>query len=155
MDWNGFGARSGVVRWGNALQVRRSRVRFPMVSLEIFHWHNPSGRTMALGLDSASNRNVYQENILRSKGGRCLGLTTLLLSCADYHESWEPQPSGALRDCPGLYRDCFTFTFTWYAFIWFRLCHYNIEEEKIKFSVSTPRGYVGAAKLLLLLLLLH
>ena len=27
----------------------------------IFHWHNPSGRTTALGVDSASNRNEYQE----------------------------------------------------------------------------------------------
>jgi hypothetical protein len=30
-----------------ALQTGRSRDRFPMVS--IFHWHNPSGRTMARG----------------------------------------------------------------------------------------------------------
>ena len=28
----------------------------------IFHWHNPSNRTVAL--DSASNRNEYQENFL-------------------------------------------------------------------------------------------
>jgi len=27
----------------------------------IFRSHNPSGRTMYLGLDSASNRNEYQE----------------------------------------------------------------------------------------------
>jgi len=27
----------------------RSRVRFPVVSLEIFNWHNPSARNMALG----------------------------------------------------------------------------------------------------------
>ena len=26
----------------------------------IFQWHNPSGRTMALGVDSDSNRNEYQ-----------------------------------------------------------------------------------------------
>ena len=29
---------------------RRSRVQFPVVSFGIFHWHNPSGRTMALGM---------------------------------------------------------------------------------------------------------
>jgi hypothetical protein len=39
--------RSG---WGTALRTRRSRVRFPMVSLDFFHWHNPSVRTMAMGL---------------------------------------------------------------------------------------------------------
>ena len=30
------GARGGAVGWGTALQARRSRVRFPMVSLEFF-----------------------------------------------------------------------------------------------------------------------
>ena len=32
-----------------ALQAGRSQVRFPMLSLGIFHWHNPSGLSMALG----------------------------------------------------------------------------------------------------------
>ena len=68
----------------------------------IFHWHNPSGRTMALGVDSASNRNEYQEYFLMDKGGRCVGLTTLPPSCADCLEIWEPQPAGTLRVCPGL-----------------------------------------------------
>jgi len=48
--------------WGTTLQAGRSRVRFPMVSLEIFNWHNPSGRTMALGLTQPltemSTRNI-------------------------------------------------------------------------------------------------
>jgi len=35
--------------WGTRwLLTRRSRVRFPMVSMEIFNRHNPSSRTMAL-----------------------------------------------------------------------------------------------------------
>ena len=42
------------------------------------------------GVDSATNRNEYQEYFLRGKGGRCVGLTTLPLSCADYLEIWEP-----------------------------------------------------------------
>ena len=29
-----------------------------------FHWHNPSDRTYGPGVDSASNRNEYQENFL-------------------------------------------------------------------------------------------
>jgi len=47
--------------WGTALPAGRSRVRFPLVSLEFF-WHNPSGRTMALGLTQPltemSTRNI-------------------------------------------------------------------------------------------------
>jgi len=35
------------------------------------------------GVDSASNRNEYQEYFLGGKGGRCVGLTTLPPSCAD------------------------------------------------------------------------
>jgi len=45
--------------------------------------------------ESASNRNEYQEYFLGGKGGRCIGLTTLLPSC-------EPHPPGTLRACPGL-----------------------------------------------------
>jgi hypothetical protein len=62
------------------------------------------------GVDSASNRNEYQEYFLEGKGGRCVGLTTLPPSCADYLEIWQPQPPGAIRACPALYWDCFTFT---------------------------------------------
>jgi len=54
------------------------------------------------GVDSASNRNEYQEYSLGGKGGRCVRLTTLPLSCADCLEVWEPQPPGTLRACPGL-----------------------------------------------------
>jgi hypothetical protein len=54
------------------------------------------------GVDLASIRNEYQEYFLRGKGGGCVGLTTLLPSCADCLEIWEPQPPGVLRDCPGL-----------------------------------------------------
>jgi len=43
-----------------------------------------------LGVDSASNRNEYQEYFLGGKGGRCVRLTTLPPSCADCLEIWEP-----------------------------------------------------------------
>jgi len=36
------------------------------------------------------------------KGGRCVWLTTLPPSCADYLEIWEPHPPGTLGVCPGL-----------------------------------------------------
>jgi len=70
--------------------------------IEIFHWHNLSGYTMALGstqpLTEMSNRNISWGG----KGGQCIGLTTLPSSCADCLETWEPQPSGSLRSCPDL-----------------------------------------------------
>ena len=57
-----IGARGGAVGWGTALQARRSRVRFPYDVIGIFHWHKPSGRTMALGstqpLTEMSTRNI-------------------------------------------------------------------------------------------------
>ena len=58
--------------------------------------------TMALWVDSVSNRNEYHEYSLGDKGGRCVGLTTLSPSFADCHEIWAPQPTGTLRACPGL-----------------------------------------------------
>ena len=63
----------------------------------IFHWHNPSGPYCGPGVDSASNIYEYQEYILGGKCGRYIGLTTLLPSCADCHEIWEPQPPEILR----------------------------------------------------------
>jgi len=54
------------------------------------------------GVDSASNRNEYQEYFLVGKEGRCVGLTTLPPSCADCIEIWEPQFPGTLRASPVL-----------------------------------------------------
>jgi len=53
-------------------------------------------------VDSASNRNEYQEYFLGGKGGWCVGLTTFPPSCADCLEVWEPQSPGTLRVYPGL-----------------------------------------------------
>ena len=68
----------------------------------IFHWHNPSGRTMALGLTQPLTEMSTRNISWGGKGGRCVGLTTLPPSYADCLEIWEPQPSGTLRACPGL-----------------------------------------------------
>ena len=62
-------------------------------------------------VDSASNRNEYQEYFLGGKGGRCVGLTTSPLSCADCLEIWKPQIPGTLRASPGLQWDCLTLTY--------------------------------------------
>jgi len=54
------------------------------------------------GVDSASNRNEYQEYFLGDEGGQCVRLTTLPPSCDDCLEIWEPLPPAKLRACPGL-----------------------------------------------------
>ena len=62
------------------------------------HWH---GR----GVNSASNRNEYQEYFLGGKCGRCIGLTTLPAWWTDCLEIWEPQPprtSGPIQACTGI-----------------------------------------------------
>jgi len=71
--------------------------------IRIIHWNNPFGYTTALGIDSASNRNVYQEYFLGGKGGRWVALTTLPPSCDNCLEIWESQTPGTLRVCPGLW----------------------------------------------------
>jgi len=57
---------------------------------------------VALGVDSASNRNEYQEYFLGDKRGWYVGLTTIPHSCADCLGIWELQPPGTLRACPRL-----------------------------------------------------
>ena len=51
----------------------------------------PDGRTVAPG-----STQPLTEMSPGVKGGRCVGLTTLPPSCADYLEIWEPQPPGTL-----------------------------------------------------------
>ena len=68
----------------------------------IFHWHNPSGRTVALGSTQPLTEMSTRNTSCGGKGGRCVGLTTLPPSCADCLEIWEPQPPGTLRACRGL-----------------------------------------------------
>ena len=96
----------GVTRWPSWLRhraiSRKFRGSIPDGVMAIFHSHNPSRPHYGPGVDSVSNINEYQEYFLGGKGGRCVGLTTLLHSCADCLEIWEPQPRGTLRACPGL-----------------------------------------------------
>jgi hypothetical protein len=92
-----IGTRSSAFGGSTALQAGRSWVWFSMVLLVFFFdiiqwsWGRP-----------ASNRNEYQGYFLACKGGRCLGLTTVPLSCADCLEIWEPQPPESLRSCRNL-----------------------------------------------------
>jgi hypothetical protein len=59
---------------------------------------------MALGLTQPPTE-MSTRNISWVKGGRCVGLTTLLPYCADCLEIWEPQPkelSGPVQACNGI-----------------------------------------------------
>ena len=91
-SYTSVGPRGGAVGWGTALQAGRSRVRSPMVSLEFrLQYDN--------GFDSACNRNEYQEYLLGVKGGRCIRLATLPLSCADCLEICMSQLPGPFWTC--------------------------------------------------------
>jgi len=99
--------RSWLRHCATSRKVERS---CPDSVIEIFHRLTP-------GLGSTnSNRNEYQEYFLRGKGGRCVRLTTLPLSCADRLAIWEPQPPGTLGACPGLYRNILPCYCTRYGF---------------------------------------
>jgi len=54
------------------------------------------------GVDSATNRNEYQEHFLGGKGGRCVRLTTLPPSCAVVTKSGNLNFLRTLWACPGL-----------------------------------------------------
>jgi hypothetical protein len=71
---------------------------FPDGVIGIFHLHDPSGRTMALGSTQPLTE-MSTRNIPGGKGGRCVGLTTLPPLCADCLKIWEPQTTGTLRAC--------------------------------------------------------
>ena len=92
--------KSGTRRSRHCATSQKVAGSIPDGVIAIFHWHNPSGPHCGPGVDSASNRNEYQEFFLGGKGGRCVGLTTLPLSCADCLEIWEPQTPGTLWACP-------------------------------------------------------
>ena len=95
------GARCWWRSWLRHCATSRKGVRFPIVSLEFFidiilpaalwPW-------VWLSLWQKWVPGIFSWN----KGGRCIGLTILPLSCADCLEIWELQPPGTLRACPGL-----------------------------------------------------
>jgi hypothetical protein len=88
----------------------------------IFHWINPSGRSMEL--DSFSYINKYQNFLLRVKAARAYGWQTYHLHVPIVYKLWQPQPPGALGACPGLYRDSFNFLLRERSGKWVVLCKY-------------------------------
>ena len=67
----------------------RSRVRFPMLSLEFFI-DVTFPASMALG-------SIHPENSLGGEGSRCIGLITVPHLNADSLEIWKSHPPGNLR----------------------------------------------------------
>jgi hypothetical protein len=85
----------GVLVWDTALQAGRSRVRV----VEHFHWLNSPGRIMALG----STHPVTQMSIMAGAQG-----TPYISMCRLSGNLWT-STFWNHRDCPGPYRDNFTF----------------------------------------------
>jgi len=88
-----------------ALQVGKSRDWFPMLSFEIFLLTEVFRRHYRLQVDSASNRNSTRNIPWSSKGGRCVGLTTLPSSCAIAWNSGSLElleSSGSVQTCTGI-----------------------------------------------------
>jgi hypothetical protein len=69
------GSRGRVVGWGTMLQAGRSRVRFPMSSLQFFSWPNPSSNIVAMGSTQRLTE-MGTRNLSGVKGGRSLRLTS-------------------------------------------------------------------------------
>jgi len=85
-------------------QIGRSLFRSQLVSLEFFIDIKSFRSHHGPGVDSASNRNEYQEYFLGGKGGWCVGLTNLPPSCAVVVKSGNLnflEPSGPLQACNG------------------------------------------------------
>ena len=94
---------------GNAMaqfvQELRYRPKGRRFDSQTRHWHNPSSRTMALGLTQPLTEMSTRNISWGGKGGWCVRLTTLPPSCADSWNlgastSWNPQ--GLSRPVMGL-----------------------------------------------------
>jgi hypothetical protein len=70
-------ARDSAVGRGTVLQTGRSRIQFPMKSLDFFNFLNLSGRTMTLGSTQCLTKMSARNLPGRVKGGRRVRLTIL------------------------------------------------------------------------------
>ena len=100
---------SSLLKYSYALEGRWFRSQ--LVSLEFIIDIKSFRSHYGPGVDSASNRNEYQNYFLGGKGGRCVRLTTLPPSCAVVTKCGNLnflEPSGPLRACNGI-----AFTVEW------------------------------------------
>ena len=103
-DHSRTGSRGSAVAWGTALQAGRSRVRFPMVSLNFFT--NIILPAALLPWGRLSLQQKWVPGIFPvCKGGRCVRLTTLPPSCANCFEIGSLnllEPLGPVQACNGI-----------------------------------------------------
>ena len=86
------------------LQIGKSLVRSQLVSVDFFIDIKSFRSHYGPGVDSAANRNEYQEYFVGGKGGRCVRLTALPPSCAVVTKSGNLnflEPSGPFQTCNG------------------------------------------------------
>jgi len=103
-SWYSFLLETAVSQW---LRCCATNMKFagsiPNGVMGIFHWYNPSDRTMALGSTQPLTE-MSTRSISRGKGGRRVRLTTLPPSCAVVMISGNLhllEPSGLLQACNG------------------------------------------------------
>jgi hypothetical protein len=110
-------ARDSVVGWGTMLQAGRSRVRFPMRSLDfsITYSFQPH---YGPGIDSASNRNEYQESSWGWSVAGAWGWQPHLHLWADCQENVGASTSHNLWAFTDCYRDSFTFLPLWISYFY-------------------------------------
>ena len=102
----------------------------------IFHWHNPSGSTIAFGLTQPLNRNEYQEYFLGVKVAvrRADNLTTFMCQLSwnmGASASWKPQ--GLSMPVQGL-------LYLYITFYGFQIT--GLKDDKIRSKHNTVITYV-------------
>jgi hypothetical protein len=120
--------------WGKNWNVVGS---FPDGVFKIFHWHNHSGRNMALG-STRPLTEMSTRNISWGKGGRCMELTILLPSCADCLENLEASNSWSPKDLSRSVQGLLYFTlFIFSAQVW-RWLYEKAETWCTFFTIKDP-----------------
>jgi len=97
--------RDGAVGCGTALQDRKVAVSIPECVIGIFHWHNPSGRSVALGLIQPLTKISTRNISFGGKGGRCVGWQPYhfyVPTVLKYGSVKFLEPSGPVQACNGI-----------------------------------------------------
>jgi hypothetical protein len=100
--------RGSVVDWGTVLQGGRSRVQFPMRSLDFFCLPNPSSHTISLGSTQPLTE-MSTSNLPRGKERPARKADNLTAICElTVWKMWEPRHLTTLWAFTACYRDSFT-----------------------------------------------